>query len=145
MKAEPIVIERIYAAPIARVWKAITDKDEMKKWYFDLSAFKPEIGFEFSFVGGTETKSFLHLCKVVEVIPGRKLKHSWRYEGSPGNSFVTWELFEEGKDKTRVKLTHEGLETFPQETTDFAKNNFVEGWTSILGTSLSKYLEQFNS
>jgi uncharacterized protein YndB with AHSA1/START domain len=141
MKTEPLVFERTYEAPIAKVWKAITDKNDMKHWYFDLSEFKPEVGFEFTFVGGDDKKLFLHLCKVVEVIPGKKLKHSWRYDGYEGNSFVTWELFEEGKNRTRVKLTHEGLETFPQDTGDFAKTNFMKGWTSILGTSLLNFVE----
>jgi uncharacterized protein YndB with AHSA1/START domain len=141
MKAAPIVFERTYEAPIAKVWKAITDKNDMKQWYFDLSEFKPEVGFEFTFVGGDGKKSFLHLCKVVEVIPGKKLKHSWRYDGFEGNSFVTWELFEETTNRTRVKLTHEGLETFPQDTTDFATKNFITGWTSILGTSLLNFVE----
>jgi uncharacterized protein YndB with AHSA1/START domain len=141
MKAEPIVFERVYEAPIAKVWKAITDKNDMKQWYFDLSEFKAEVGFEFTFVGGDDKKSFLHLCKVTEVVSGKKLKHSWRYDGVEGNSFVTWELFEESKNKTRVKLTHEGLETFPQDTSDFAKKNFIGGWTSILGTSLLEYVE----
>ena len=34
-----IVIERTYNAPVEKVWKAITDKEEMKQWYFDLDAF----------------------------------------------------------------------------------------------------------
>ena len=34
------VIERTFNAPVAAVWKAITDKDEMKKWYFDLTDFR---------------------------------------------------------------------------------------------------------
>ena len=45
MKNEPIVIEKTYEATIAKVWTALTDKDEMKLWYFDLAAFKPEVGF----------------------------------------------------------------------------------------------------
>ena len=57
-----------------------------------------------------------------------------------GNSFVTFELFVEGS-KTRLKLTHEGLDTFPKSNPDLAKENFVEGWTSIIGTSLKKFLE----
>jgi uncharacterized protein YndB with AHSA1/START domain len=47
MENDPFVIERTYNAPIAKVWKALTDKNDMKQWYFDLSEFKPEVGFEF--------------------------------------------------------------------------------------------------
>ena len=112
MKNEPIVFERAYNATVAKVWKAITDKNDMKQWYFDIAEFKPVVGFEFSFVGENEGRKFVHLCKVVEVIPQKKLKHSWRYDGYEGNSTVVWELFEEGPN-TRLKLTHIGLETFP--------------------------------
>ena len=48
---QPIIVERTYNAPIEKVWNAITNKDEMKKWYFDLAEFKAEPGFEFQFYG----------------------------------------------------------------------------------------------
>jgi uncharacterized protein YndB with AHSA1/START domain len=139
MNAEPVVIERIYNAPIEKVWQAITDKDKMKQWYFSLEEFKPEVGFEFRFEGGTENKTYLHICRITEVITSKKLTHTWTYDGYPGESVVTFELFDEG-DKTRLKLTHAGLETFPPEA-DFAKTNFEMGWTDILGRSLKEYLE----
>ena len=141
MKQEPFVIERTFNAPIEKVWDAISNKEAMKQWYFDLAEFKPEAGFEFQFDGGPEDRRYKHLCKITEVIPGKKLRYSWRYDGYEGNSFVTWELFAEG-DKTRLKLTHEGLETFPENIPDFAKSNFVQGWTEITGTSLKGFVEK---
>ena len=140
MDHQPFVIERVYDAPVSRVWKAITDKDEMKQWYFDLSAFKAEVGFEFGFDGeGRQCEKYRHLCKVTEVIPESKLTYSWRYDKYQGNSFVTFELFAEGK-QTRLKLTHTGLETFPQNNPDFAKESFAEGWTHIIGTALKDFV-----
>ncbi len=141
MKNEPFVIERTYNAPVEKVWKAITDKEDMKQWYFDIAEFKPEVGFEFQFEGGKDDKCYLHLCKITEVIPRKKLQYSWQYDGYEGNSFVTFELFAEG-DKTRLKLTHEGLETFPISNPDFAKENFVEGWTYLIGSSLKEFTEK---
>ncbi len=141
MKNEPFVIERTYNAPVEKVWKAITDKEDMKQWCFDIAEFKPEVGFEFQFEGGKDEKCYLHLCKITEVIPRKKLQYSWRYDGYEGNSFVTFELFAEG-DKTRLKLTHEGLETFPISNPDFAKENFVEGWTYLIGSSLKEFAEK---
>ncbi len=141
MKNEPFVIERTYNAPVEKVWKAITDKEDMKQWYFDIAEFKPEVGFEFQFEGGKDDKCYLHLCKITEVIPRKKLQYSWQYDGYEGNSFVTFELFAEG-NKTRLKLTHEGLETFPISNPDFAKENFVEGWTYLIGTSLKEFAEK---
>jgi hypothetical protein len=42
-------------------------------------------------------------------------------------------------DKTRLKLTHEGLETFPK-TAAFARENFEAGWTSI-ASELKQFVE----
>ena len=142
MKSEPFVIERILNATPERVWKAITDKDQMKEWYFDLSAFKAELGFEFSFTGtNKEGVKYFHLCKIIEVIPQKKLSYSWRYDGFEGNSLVSFELFAEGEN-TRLLLTHTGLETFPANNSSFARENFVEGWTYLIGTGLKEFVEK---
>ncbi len=66
--AEAVVIERTFNAPVERVWKALTDVDEMRQWYFDLKEFRPEVGFEFEFVVEHEGMSYHHLCKVTEVL-----------------------------------------------------------------------------
>jgi uncharacterized protein YndB with AHSA1/START domain len=138
---KPIVIERTFDAPADIVWQAITDKNEMKKWYFDLAEFRPQVGFEFKFMAGDDKKQWLHLCKVTEVQPGKKLSYSWRYDGHPGNSLVSFELFPQG-DQTTLRLTHSDLETFPADMPEFRKENFVTGWTEIIGKSLKEYLEK---
>jgi uncharacterized protein YndB with AHSA1/START domain len=142
MNTEPFVIERTYNAPVEKVWKALTDNDLMKQWYFKIAAFKPEVGFEFSFDGGSKEKTYTHLCKVLEVIPNKKLSYSWSYKGYEGYSVVTFELFDEDNNKTRLKLTHAGLETFPQNNKDFGKESFAQGWTHIIGTSLKDFAEK---
>jgi uncharacterized protein YndB with AHSA1/START domain len=140
MNNEALVIEKILDAPIKKVWEAITDKDQMKQWYFDLSDFKPEKGFEFKFAGqGRKGEEYIHLCKITEVIPLKKLQYSWQYEAYPGYSLVTFELFEDGK-KTKLKLTHTGLETFPQNNPDFALESFTGGWKELITTLLSEFL-----
>lgn len=142
MKNEPFVIERTYNAPVEKVWKAITDKNDMKQWYFDLSDFKAEPGFEFRFEGGPPEKSYIHICKIKEVVQGKKISYTWSYEGYQGESIVTFELFPEGK-KTRVKLTHEGLETFEvNNNPDLDKKNFVAGWNDIIGNLLKEFVEK---
>jgi uncharacterized protein YndB with AHSA1/START domain len=140
MDKEPFIKEIVLNAPVSKVWKAITDKDDMKHWYFELPEFKPVVGFEFSFEGGEKDKCYLHLCRVTEVEDGKKIAYTWKYDGYSGESLVTWELFEEG-DKTRLKLTHAGLETFPADNPDLARHNFVRGWNDIIGRSLKNFVE----
>ncbi|MBS1915253.1 MAG: SRPBCC domain-containing protein [Bacteroidetes bacterium] len=140
MKKEPFIIERTFNAPASLIWKALTDKNEMKKWYFDVSDFKPQPGFEFTFNGGSEEKIYVHFCKVVEVIPEKKLSYSWRYKDYEGNSLLTFELFSEG-NQTKLKLTHSGLETFPQGLPDFARTSFEAGWTYVITKSLQEYVD----
>lgn len=142
MANEAFVIERTYPVTADRVWKAISNKDEMKLWYFDLQEFRPEVGFEFRFMGGpAEDRQYQHICKVTEAATDKKLAYSWRYEGYPGITLVTFELFEEG-NQTRLKLTHEGLETFPADNPDFSVSNFEEGWTWLIGSALKEYLDK---
>ena len=141
MKSEPVVKEVLLDAPGSKVWKAITEKEQMKEWYFDLKEFKPEVGFEFQFEGGPDDRIYLHICKITEVVPEKRPSYSWRYDGYPGDSLVTFELFEEGK-KTRLKLTHKNLESFGTENPDFAKDNFVEGWNIIIGKNIKEFVEK---
>jgi len=142
MNTQPFVIERTFDAPLDMVWAAITEKERMKEWYFDLDAFKPEVGFEFGFSGcGEKGEKYLHLCKVLEVLDGNMISYSWRYDNHPGNSVVIFELFEEG-DKTKLKLTHTGMETFDTTNPDFAPESFAAGWTEIIGTMLPKFLKK---
>jgi len=141
MKNEPFVIERTLNASPEKVWQAITDKEQMKQWYFDIAEFEPKVGFEFTFNGGSEEKIYVHLCKITKLEPGKVLQYSWRYKDYPGNSFVTFELFPEG-NATRIKLTHEGLETFPQDTKDFARESFAGGWTYLIGKSIVEFVEK---
>ncbi|MGI8635288.1 MAG: SRPBCC family protein [Segetibacter sp.] len=105
-----------------------------------MADFRPELGFEFRFEGGKDGRSYVHVCKITEGIPGKKISYSWTYEGYEGYSVVTFELFDEGS-ATRLKLTHDGLATFPQNNPDFARENFAEGWTYITGTSLANFVD----
>jgi len=141
MKNEPFIIEMKYNAPIEIVWKAISNSEEMKQWYFDIPGFRPEPGLEFYFVAGPEEKKhYHHLCKVTEVVPFKKLAYTWRYDGFEGNSLVSFELEDEGQS-TKLKFMHEGLETFPHDEPDFAQESFAQRWTNLIGTALKEYVE----
>ena len=144
MENNQVILEKLFDATIERVWEAITNKDEMKGWYFDLEDFQPVVGFQFQFYGGHEEGiQYLHLCEVIEVIPQKKLTYSWRYAGYSGISFVTFDLNMQG-NQTLLKLTHRGIESFPAENPDFALHNFGEGWGELLNNRLRKHLEEQN-
>lgn len=145
MSDKIVLMERVFNANKKLVWRAITEKELMKQWYFDLKEFKAVIGFKFDFTGGHEDGiQYKHLCEITEVIPEQKLTYSWKYEGYEGISYVTFELFDENKN-TKVKLTHTGIGTFPSSNPDFAIPNFEEGWNQIINTSLKDFLEKNNS
>ncbi len=136
-------IERILNAPVSRVWEALTNVEEIRRWYFDLEEFRPEVGFEFDFVVEHEGNTYHHLCRVTEVVPGKKIAYTWRYKGQPGDSLVVFELSDDN-GKTRLRLTHEGLESFP-DTPAYARKNFEAGWTALIGTELTNYVEDRGS
>jgi uncharacterized protein YndB with AHSA1/START domain len=138
--ADAVVVERTLNAPVDQVWRALTDVTEMRQWYFDLKEFKPEIGFAFEFVVEHEGNSYHHICRVTEVIPENKIAYTWRYKDEPVDSLVTFELFPDG-DKTQLRLTHTGIETFPK-TPAYTRRNFEQGWTAIIGTQLKQFVEK---
>jgi uncharacterized protein YndB with AHSA1/START domain len=139
LSGNALVVERVFDAPIARVWKALTVPEEMARWSFDIKKFEPKVGFEFQMIVEHEGVVYDHRCRVTAAIPEKKLAYTWRYEGHEGDSLVTFELFAEGA-RTRLKLTHTGLDSFPKLPA-FARGNFMGGWTSLIGTSLMTFVE----
>ena len=139
----PVTIERVYNASVEKVWDAITDINQMKQWYFpQLENFKPEKDFETQFNVHHEGRDFMHVWKVKEVLPLKKISLEWKYAGYPGNSLVSFELFPEG-NKTRLVLTHEGIQSFmPGSYPELAKKNFIGGWTSFMDKGLKEFLEK---
>ncbi len=135
----PVIVEKTYGFPASTVWSALTDQKKMKQWYFDIKEFRPEVGFAFSFSGGTKEKSYTHDCVVTQVIPERKLAFSWRYRDYPGDSEVSFELFPEGQN-TKVRVTHTGIGSFPGNDPNFAVESFSKGWEHIFGKSLAGFL-----
>jgi uncharacterized protein YndB with AHSA1/START domain len=135
----PFVIEQIYDNPIEQVWRALTNTASMRAWYFpQLQKFTPVVGSDFEFTD--DGSAYQKAWQVTQVCEGRKLAHSWIYKGYPGRSEVVFELFEEGA-QTRLKLTHTGLASFPDDP-HFARYRFESGWQNIIGHKLKDFLER---
>ena len=140
--SEPIIVEQVFDASKETVWKAITECDQMVKWFFDdIPDFNPEVGFKTRFNVSTGERDFLHLWTITEAIPEQKIVYDWRYEDLPGVGKVTMELFED-KDGTRLRLTNEGLESFPRDVPEFTREACIGGWGYFIQGNLKKYLEE---
>jgi uncharacterized protein YndB with AHSA1/START domain len=142
--ADPIILEQTYNTSIDIVWNSITKIDLMRQWYFEnIPSFKPEVGFETQFNVESQGRNFLHVWKVTEVVPMKKITYNWHYEGYSGDSFVVFELFEED-NSTKLRLTHQVLEGFPDDIPEFSRESCIEGWTFFIRKSLKDYLEKYN-
>ncbi len=134
-----VTIEAIFNSTKEKVWQAITDKEIMKIWYFDIPSFNLEVGADFSFYEG-EKKEYLHTCKVLNFEENKLLQHTWMHpEQSKGSSVLTWKI-DEVDEKVKVTLTHEGLENFGDAGPAFAPENYEMGWNALVKTNLRNYL-----
>lgn len=136
-----IVREELYGAPVSKVWNALTDKDQMKEWYFEIPDFELKEGAVFNFYEPGGKKQFHHRCAIKKVELHKLFQHTWSYPGkSKGESVLTWELFEQN-GQTLVRLSHTGLDGFEDGGKALSKENFEAGWKEIMGGSLKDYLE----
>ncbi|MEG0927578.1 SRPBCC family protein [Chryseobacterium sp.] len=138
----PIIVQYKINAPFEKIWSALTNQNEMKSWYFDILDFELKVGNIFNFYEPGGENKYHHQCEILEIIPNKKLKHTWAYpDFSDLKTTVTWELQPEDSG-TLVKLTHEDIENFKDLGDGFSRENFTGGWNSILGQSLKQYLEK---
>jgi uncharacterized protein YndB with AHSA1/START domain len=128
---DPLVITRTLNAPVATVWKALSDINLLKKW-MPFSDFKAEVGFETCFMlGASPERQYEHICEVTEVEEEKKLTYSWRYEGHTGDAYATYELTPDG-DQTLLTFTYRITEMFPLDNPDFDVKNASYGWNHLI-------------
>ncbi len=112
------------------VWKYLTNSELMELWLMK-NDFKPIVGREFQFRTNPIPKfnfDGIVYCKVLEIIPNKKLVYSWK--GGPGNgvmtmdSIVVWTL-QEKNNGAELNLDHSGVKGF-EKLPIF--NAMYEGW-----------------
>lgn len=122
---------------VENVWKAITQPEEMKKWYFNISNFEAKEGeiydFIISITDDDGEHDFRYLFKILEVIPNKKLSHTWEHPGhTAGLSTLTWELIPDNKS-TKVILTHENMKDITDENSKyFSRDSYDTSWKDTL-------------
>lgn len=136
-----INIEQDFDDSVSKVWAAITEAEQMKKWFFEqIHEFKAEKGFKTSFLVEFGGYQFTHLWKIEEAIPLKKIVYDWSYAEYDGIAKVIFELSE--KDGSVVlKLTNIVTKPFPNNIEAFTRESAEEGWTYLIKKSLKQYLE----
>lgn len=136
----PIIIEERFNASAETVWNAITRHDHMIQWFFDnIPDFKAEVGFKTRFNIVSGDRNFLHIWKVTEVEPLKKIVYNWTFEGYEGSADLSMELFEEN-EHTRLVVTDTVLESFPQDIPEFKRESGVAGWQYFINERLKNFL-----
>ena len=140
-QGEPsVIVEQLLDAPVDAVWRALTEVDQMRRWYFEqIPDFRAEVGFETRFEVHHQGRVFRHLWKVTRVVPLKTLEVNWRFEGYPGDSFVVFELFEES-DRTNLRVTARVVESFPEGIPEFTRGSCIGGWKYFIHQSLKSFL-----
>ncbi len=141
---QPIIVEQVFGVSIDELWNAITEPEQMRQWFFEnIEAFEPKVGFETRFVVKNEDRVFPHLWKITEVVPLRKIAYNWKYEGYTGDSFVTFELVEQGEN-TKLKLVHTITKDFPSNIPEFTRKSCTSGWEYFIKQRLKNYFKSKN-
>lgn len=138
---EPIIVEQIFNTSRVRLWKAITGIEEMRSWFFEnIKDFNAKVGFETQFEVRSGKRIFTHQWRITEVIPSRKITYGWSYKEYDGNSFVTFDLFDDD-EKTKLKLSVKVTEDFPADIPEFTSESCHGGWNYFIVENLKNYIE----
>lgn len=128
-----LIIKRIYNADRKTLFKALTDPEILKQWFFPAREegwsatvdFNAEVGKNYSItMHDPDGKDYVHSGEFREIIPGQKLVFTWNSQAVQ-DTVVTITLAEVDGG-TEVKLKHEFM---PNEE---MKKNHTEGWKQIL-------------
>jgi uncharacterized protein YndB with AHSA1/START domain len=122
----------LIAAPIDRVWAALTDAQTVGTWMKDTSVeIDLQISGEYKIFSGSIAGLFL------QILPPTELAYTWKPVKSRRrwrDSVVEWKLAPEG-DGTRVNLVHRDL---PNQT---ERDSHDDGWDIFWLWPMKAWLE----
>lgn len=124
--------EIIINVPIDKVYSAITDVEQLTRWFPDVVVLEPkEDGkVEFQFLKEKSEnldKNYNVIGKIVKIIPNREFSYSWKHKDNPDfpDTIVSWKLEKLDESKTRVILTHKGFTDKDRKEYE----NHSQGWS----------------
>ena len=99
------------------VYRAISEEEELKKWWVDVPLLEKKMGGKILFRFLKEnsemlTEDFVVEGKIMEFIPNHKLSYTWKPvdDESYPDTLVSWTLEDIDENKTKLTLEHTGLE-----------------------------------
>jgi uncharacterized protein YndB with AHSA1/START domain len=133
MKRE-ISIERTYAYPVERVWRALTDPTLLAQWLMS-NDFEPRLGHKFQFRAKPMPGwSGVTDCEVIALDEPHKLAYTW--ESGDLSTVVTWTL-EPTESGTLVRFTHTGFTGMSGIATSVILGS---GWNKMMDKGLPAVL-----
>jgi uncharacterized protein YndB with AHSA1/START domain len=131
--------EEFIAAPLARVWAAISEPAQLKEWFAEPTyPLTPggEGTLHFRFDDGSEATPPV---QVVATEPPHRFAFRWRsHSADPAksvadqaNTLVEITLAEEA-DGTRVRIVESGFEALPDDVGATALRENTQGWDEVL-------------
>ena len=128
-----LTLHRVIDAPVEAVYAAWTEPEMLRRWLAPGNATvvravaEPEVGGTFLVeMRGADGRRWLTRGLYREVVPRRRLVHTWRWEGSEVETLVTVEFESEAADRTRLTLTHSRF------AEDEIRDEHERGWSGCL-------------
>lgn len=129
-------------APAKRVWKALTDQNDLKEWMMMPTTFEPVVGKEFTFKAeGMEGWDGYFHCTVKEVEINKKLVYTWNSDMINADTLVTI-FISEKSGKTELTLVHTGWEKLPAEMRAQMIEGHSKGWGERFVKNLKEVTEK---
>lgn len=137
---DPIIIEQDFPSSLEELWLALTEPEQMRRWYFDnIPDFRPEAGFTTEFMVDAGEREFQHQWQVTEAHQPNRLSYRWQYGGYKGAALAVFEL--SGDDRSAfLRFEFQIEEDFDDSIPEFRRESCVAGWQYFISESLSKYL-----
>jgi uncharacterized protein YndB with AHSA1/START domain len=133
-----IVLEAVYAHSRDRVWRALTDPNELGAWLMP-NDFTPTVGHKFQFkIGPQWGWRGIVDCEVLEVDPPHRLVYSWQGDPKHRVTTVTWTLTPTPDGGTRLQLAHTGFRGLGGTLLKWMLGG---GWKKMFKTSLAAVLD----
>jgi len=134
-------IEVIINAPASKVWKAISEKEQISEWLMPVEDFLLEPGNVSHMTFKGEGFTVKHTYTIKEIDKEKKLILLWQVENFAGDTFITYELEESGA-RTKLTFSLKGWEGAAFESNEQSREEDIKAWKEVIQNVLKNYIEK---